>query len=127
MKTAILSFLFGVSPSITLLENKNRTLYLFATDIKRKSVTGSSGDACMVIYSMDRKSQEIFNHTIAHEFGHCVGLQHPFDDDDLGKPTQGECKSNFMDYVEESLMFFKSQILIVLNGLYAKLTNGQKK
>ena len=115
------------SPSITLLENKNRTLYLFATDIKRKSVTGSSGDACMVIYSMDRKSQEIFNHTIAHEFGHCVGLQHPFDDDDLGKPTQGECKSNFMDYVEERLMFFKSQILIVLNGLYAKLTNGQKK
>ena len=116
------------SPSITLLENKNRTLYLFATDIKRKSVTGSSGDACMVIYSMDRKSQEIFNHTIAHEFGHCVGLQHPFDDDDdFGKPTQGECKSNFMDYVEERLMFFKSQILIVLNGLYAKLTNGQKK
>ncbi len=47
---------------------------------------------------------------IIHECGHSLQLPDTFNDAELGTPSQGFSRNNYMDYFITRKMFFKSQI-----------------
>ncbi len=54
---------------------------------------------------------------IAHEFGHTLGLRDVYNDTELGNPPRGFSRNNYMDYIIDLEMFFKTQIETIIKNL----------
>jgi hypothetical protein len=54
---------------------------------------------------------------IIHEIGHSLGLSDAFNDEALGRQSEGFSRSNYMDYGFPKNMFFRTQIESIINSL----------
>jgi hypothetical protein len=98
--------------------HKDNTFYVIMTDLTFAGTNPGtylaggvlSNSRYAVMWEVPGHSPTDMLELIIHECGHSLQLPDTFNDVELGNPTQGFSRSNYMDYFIIRNMFFKSQI-----------------